>query len=72
MTMLMHTRSGPLERAPYSSQRRETVAARPAATHLAMIKRFCVGGLMVLAAGGALAAIIALKAAIFFWVFHYY
>jgi hypothetical protein len=37
-----------------------------------MIKRFCVGGLTVLAAGGAFAAIIALKAAIFFWVFHYY
>jgi hypothetical protein len=70
MTMLMHTR-GPLERAPYSSQRRDTVAARPAAAHLAMIRRFCVGGLTVLAAGGALAAIIALKAAIF-WVFHYY
>jgi hypothetical protein len=70
MTMLTHTR-GPLERPPYSSQRRDTVAARPAAAHLAMIKRFCMRALTVLAAGGAIAAIIGLKAAIFFWVFHY-
>jgi hypothetical protein len=69
--MLTHTR-GPLERAAYSSQRRDTVAARPAAAHLAMIKRFCMCGLTVVAAGGAIAAIIALKAAIFFWVFHYH
>ena len=71
MTMLTHTR-GPLERAPYSPQRRDTVAAPPAAAHLAMIKRFCMCALTVLAAGGAIAAIIALKAAIFFWVFHYH
>ena len=71
MTMLMHTR-GPLERAPYSSQRRDALAARPAAAHLAMIKRFCIGALTVLAAGAAIAAIIALKAALFFWAYHYY
>ena len=70
MTMLMHTR-GPLELATCSSQKARYVAARLAAA-LAIIKRLCFGGLMVLAAGGALAAIIALKAAIFFWVFHYY
>jgi hypothetical protein len=39
---------------------------------LAMVKRVCVGALTVLAAGAALAAIIALKAALFFWVFHYF
>jgi hypothetical protein len=71
MTMLTHTR-GPLERAPYSSQRRDTVAARPAAAHLATIKRFCMWALTVMAAGSAIAAIIALKAALFLWVFHYY
>ena len=71
MTMLTHTR-GPLERAPYSSQRRDTVAARPAAAHLATIKRFGMCALTVVAAGSAIAAIIALKAAIFFWIFHYY
>jgi hypothetical protein len=37
-----------------------------------MIKRFFISALTVLAAGAALAAIIALKAAIYFWVFHYY
>jgi hypothetical protein len=71
MTMPMH-RSGPLERARHSSQRPDRVAARPAAAHLAMIKRFCVAALTVLAAGAALAAVIALKAALFFWVYHYY
>jgi hypothetical protein len=71
MTMLTHTR-GPLERVPYSSQRRDTVGAGPAAAHLAMIKRFCMCALTVLAAGSAIAAIIALKAAMFLWVFHYY
>jgi hypothetical protein len=71
MTMLTHIR-GPLERAPYSSRWRDTVAARPAAAQLAMIKRFCMRALTVLAAGGAIAAIIALKAAAFIWVFHYY
>ena len=71
MTMLTHTR-GPLDWAPYSSQGRDSVAARPAAAQLAMIKRFCMCALTVLAAGGAIAAIIALKAAAFIWVFHYY
>jgi hypothetical protein len=71
MTMLTHIR-GPLDWAPYSSQRRDTVAAHPAAEHPAMIKRFCMCALTVVAAGSAIAAIIALKAAMFFWVFHYY
>jgi len=47
----------------------ETDAAN---AHLAMIKRFCISTLIVLAVGGTLAAIIALKAALFVWVFHYY
>jgi hypothetical protein len=70
MTTLTHTR-GPLEWVPYSSQRRG-VAARPATTRLAMIKRFCMCALTVVTAGSAIAAIIALKAAAFIWVFHYY
>jgi hypothetical protein len=37
---------------------------------LAMIKRFCISALPVLAAVGALTAIIALKAAIYYWRFH--
>jgi hypothetical protein len=71
MTMLTHTR-GPLEQALYSSQRRENAAARPAAAHLAMIKRFGMCVLTVLAAGSAIAAVIALKAVLFLWVFQYY
>jgi hypothetical protein len=71
MTMLMHTR-GPLERASYSSERRGTAAADAARAHLSIIKRFCMCALTVLAAGSAIAAVIALKAAAFVWVFHYY
>jgi hypothetical protein len=71
MTMLMHARH-PFERAPSSMERRNTIREGAAQAHRAMIKRFCIGALTVLAAGGAIAAIIALKAAIYFWVFHYY
>jgi hypothetical protein len=71
MTMLIHT-NGPFEPARDSSQRRHRVAARPAAAYLAMIKRVCRGALIVLAAGAALAAVIGLKTALFFWVYHYY
>ena len=71
MTMLMHTR-GPFERARYSSARRDTVGAGAAKAHLAMIKRFCMCALTVLAAGSAIAVVIALKAAAFIWVFHYF
>ena len=70
MTMLMHT-SDPLGRT--ASKRRDAVSTQAnAQAHLAVIKRLGVGTLAVLAAGAALAAIIALKAALFVWVFHYY
>jgi hypothetical protein len=71
MTLLMHTR-GPLERAFYSPPRRDRSAADAARAHLSIIKRFCMSACVVLAAGSAIAAIIALKAAMFLWVFHYY
>jgi hypothetical protein len=64
MTMLTNTR-GPFERAPYSSGGRDTVGAGAAKAHLAMIKRFCIGAFTILAAGGAVAAIMALKIAIY-------
>jgi hypothetical protein len=74
MTMLMHAR-GPFERAPASSEGRDTVGAGPEQahenTHLAMIKRFCLCALVALLAGGALAGIMAIKVAAFFWRFHY-
>jgi hypothetical protein len=69
MTMLMHTR-GPFQRAPSSMTRQNTIRVAAAAARLAVVKRFCIGALTVLAAGGALTAIIALKAAIYYWRFH--
>ena len=71
MSILMHT-NGPFERARHSSPQRDRAAARPAPAYRAMIKRFCLAAFTVLAAGAALAAVIALKAALFFWVYHYY
>ncbi len=64
MTMLTHTR-GPFKRAFYSSEGRDTAKPVSAAAHLAMIKRFCTGVVTVLAAGAAVAAIMALKIAIY-------
>jgi hypothetical protein len=68
MTMLMHTR-GPFERDPSSPVRRDTTSDGAAEARMAAIKRLCIGALWVLAATGALAAIIALKAAIYYWRF---
>jgi hypothetical protein len=62
MTLLTHER-GPFDRAPFSS--REAAGPATAAAHLAMIKRAGKFALAVLMVGGALAGIIALKAAIF-------
>jgi hypothetical protein len=63
MTMLMHTR-GPFERTPDSSKARDRVRTGPAAG-LAKIKRLCVCAITILAAAGALAGIIALKATVY-------
>jgi hypothetical protein len=71
MTMLMHNRD-PFGRAPALREPRDPIRKRAAAAHRALIKRFCLGALTVLAAGAALAAVIALKVALFFWVYHYY
>ena len=51
MTMLMHARH-PFERAPSSMEKRDTIREGAAEAHLAMIKRFCISALTVLAAGG--------------------
>jgi hypothetical protein len=64
MTMLTHPR-GPFERARYPLESRSDVRASSAAAHLAMIKRFCLGALTILLAGSAVAAIMALKVAIY-------
>jgi hypothetical protein len=64
MTMLTHAR-GPFERTPYSSGGRDPAMAGRAVAHLAMIKRFCVAAVTILAAWAALAAIMALKIAVY-------
>jgi hypothetical protein len=71
MGMLMHTGGSfkPVRHSPGGQDTAGTVAAH---AHLAMIKRFCIGTLTVLAVGGTLAAIVALKAALFVGVYHYY
>jgi hypothetical protein len=70
MTMLTHPR-GPFERARYSLGRRDTDGTIAAEAHLAMIRRFCICAVTILVAGGAVAAIIALKAAIYLSRFNY-
>ena len=64
MTMLTHTR-GSSERARTSPTSQRVVRAGSAAAHLATIKRFCMGVVTILAAGTAVAAISALKIAIY-------
>jgi hypothetical protein len=69
MTMLMHT-GGSFKPAPRPPRQRQPIAAGDAQTRLSIVKRFAIGALKVLAASGALTAIVALKAAIYFWRFH--
>jgi hypothetical protein len=69
MTMLMHTH-GRFERAPTSIAKQNAIRTDTAATRRAAIRRFCIGALTVLAAFGALTAVVALKAAIYYWRFH--
>jgi hypothetical protein len=69
MTMLMHSRD-PFGRAPGSTEKRETNGEAAAQARLALIKRVGRHALVVLAAGGALTVIVALKAAIYYWRFH--
>jgi hypothetical protein len=65
MAMLTHD----LKRPFHPTEKQLQVRAGAASAHLAMIKRVCLCALTVLLAGGALAAVIALKAAIYFWRF---
>jgi hypothetical protein len=69
MTMLTHTH-GPFGRAPAPGRRQNAAQASTAATRQAAIKHFCISALTVLAAFGALTAVVALKAAIYYWRFH--
>jgi hypothetical protein len=70
VTMLTHIR-GPFERTLRTARSRNPVRAN-AAAHLATIKRFCVGAITILVAGTAVAAIMALKIAIYLpRIFHH-
>jgi len=63
MTMLMHTRGTRAGR-PDGSE------TRTAGVRLAAVKQFCMCALAALLGGGAIAGIIALKTAAYFWRFH--
>jgi hypothetical protein len=68
MTMLTHAR-GPFERARHSSGSRRTAEAGRAAAHLATVRPFCLRAVAILLAAGAVAAIMALKIAIYLPLF---
>jgi hypothetical protein len=70
MTMLTHMR-GPFERARRPLEKRIDARAGSAAAHPATIKRFCLGAVTILVAGSAVAAIMALKIAIYLPRFHH-
>ena len=70
MTMLTHS-NGPFEPASYSSPVRSTTATGTGKAHLALIKRFCMGAVAMLAIGGAATAVVALRAALYFWRYHF-
>jgi hypothetical protein len=65
MTMLMHTRG-----TPHSSGHRDTIESGTAGARLAAVKRFCMCAVAALLGGGAIAGIIALKTAAYFWRLH--
>jgi hypothetical protein len=69
MTMLTHSHSL-FERVPDSTSKQNTGKARSTAARRAAINQLCMSALVVLAAFGALTAVIALKAAIYYWRFH--
>jgi hypothetical protein len=64
MTMLTPVR-GPLEGARYPLRDQNSLRPGGAATHLAAIRRFCLGVLAILLGGSAVAAIMALKIAVY-------
>jgi hypothetical protein len=65
MAMLTHD----IERPFHPSEAQQRIRPSAVRAHLAMVRRFCLYALTILLAGGALAAVIALKTAIYFWRF---
>jgi hypothetical protein len=70
MTMLTHT-PGVFERAARSPARPHAARTAVAKARRAAIRRLCRGAVTILAAGGVLTAIIALKAVIYLLRFNY-
>jgi hypothetical protein len=70
MTMLMHPGSR-FKPASHASRRRDVVGLPPADAQLAAIKRFFLCVLAALLAGGAVAGVIAIRTAAYFWRFPY-
>jgi hypothetical protein len=71
MTLLTHS-GGSFKPVRLSPRGQATTGSATANAHLAMIRRFSIGALTALAAVGTVAAIIALKAALFVRVYHYF
>ena len=67
MSTLTHHFEGSL----HSPELQNTLSTGAARTHLATAKRFCLGALVMLSAGGLLAGLVALRTAIYFSRFHY-
>ena len=66
MAMLTHDFEPPTR----SSRKQLLAGAEAGKAHLAMLRRFCLCALTVLLAGRAVAAVIALKTAVYFARFH--
>lgn len=67
----MSTLTHHFEDSLHSSKRQNTARADTAGLRLAAIKRFCLGALPLLLAGGLLVGLVALRTAIYFSRFHY-
>jgi hypothetical protein len=71
MTMLMHGR-GPMDRVHSPSSRRDAAGPEARRARLAKVKQFCISALAVVATGGFLVAIMALKIIAYLPRFHYH
>lgn len=67
MSMLTHHFEYPF----HSSATKAAAATGPTKARRGAIKRICLRAMIALLAGGGLAALVALKSAIFFWRFSY-
>jgi len=69
MTMIAHGH-GPFDAAVHSSPARGSTVTTAAEARRPMIKRLCIDALAMLALGGVGTAVVALRAALYFWRYH--